>query len=293
MTEIRDEFRVLPGESPEEYAARTDRILEQRAREREESARRRREGAAAQERRRRRATAEESTRAGRLRIQGRRVERAIEDFEAEKESLYRKDGAQRFGEEEHAERLERLTSELREKIEAISREAEEDAQGYEREAGGLSYHDPIASLTAGERSRLESSRLFVSEDCERLSVEDLTERLKAVTEGDDKVAKVLHARYGRFRLEAMQDEADRIARERRADPRAAEKARDRRQLAEALDRLEEGLQDRTRVERSQKLTEAAQRSRQVATAARQRLREDDGTDEAARTAAKERIQKAF
>jgi hypothetical protein len=114
-----------------------------------------------------------------------------------------------------------------------------------------------------------------------------------VTESDDKVAKVLHARYGRFRLEAMREQADRLARERRADPRAAERAQERRQLTEALDRLEEGLQDRSRAEHSQKLTEAAQRSRQVAIAARRRLMEADGTEEVARQAARERVRLGF
>jgi hypothetical protein len=140
---------------------------------------------------------------------------------------------------------------------------------------------------------LEASRVFISEDCERLSVEALLERLKAVTEGDDRVAKVLHARYVRFRLEAIQEEADRLVRERRVDPRAAERARDRRHLQEALERVEEGLQDRTRAERAQKLTQAAQRSRQVASAARQRLREADGTEEAARQAARKRVRQAL
>ncbi len=217
------------------------------------------------------------------------MERAIKDFEAGKKKLRRKDGSMLYSEEEHRERLERLAGELREKVQATAEEAEQNAQGYEREAAGLSYQDPIASLIADERSRLESTRTFISEDCARFSLEDLVERLGAVAEGDDKVVKVLHARYGRFRLEAMQEEADRLARERRADPRAAERARDLQQLTEALDRLEEGLVDRPRAERAQKLTEAAQRSRQVARSARRRLQEVDGTDEAVRESSAERI----
>ena len=44
---------------------------------------------------------------------------------------------------------------------------------------------------------------LVQEDCERMPVGALVERLMAVAVGSDEVAKVLHARYGSSRAEVM------------------------------------------------------------------------------------------
>ncbi len=61
--------------------------------------------------------------------------------------LYRSDGSQVFSDEEHAERLGKLTEGLREKAEAVAAEARSDVIGYEREVLALSYAD-FASLEA-------------------------------------------------------------------------------------------------------------------------------------------------
>lgn len=235
--------------------------------------------------------AQESTRRFRLKSQERDVERAASEFEAQKQRLYRSDGSKVYGEEEHRERLDKLVSGLREKVGAVAKEAAQDAEGYEREALALSYVDPATQVSASERGRLEASRAFVKEDCEAMAVPALSERVVAVRAGFDRVAKVLHARYGWMRLEALSAESDRLARAGR--PVGAEAAGEIRQLSEAVSGLEEQLKDPKTAERVKALKEAAAESRRVAWAARSRLHEADGTDERARRESAERTWAAF
>jgi len=98
--------------------------------------------------------------------------------------------------------------------------------------------------------------------------------------GSDKVAKVLHARYARTRLETLKNESSRLAGEGR--PAGADKARENRALGEAVASLEAALEDPKAAKRAQGLKEAASESRRVARAAKTRLSEFDGADEAAR-----------
>ena len=56
-----------------------------------------------------------------------RVERAIKNFEESKRRFFRMDGSKLFGEAEHAERMERLVSELREEVQEEIEGAEADA----------------------------------------------------------------------------------------------------------------------------------------------------------------------
>jgi len=94
------------------------------------------------------------------------------------------------------------------------------------------------------------------------------------------VGQVLHARYGRKRLEVLEAEADRLVREGRLP--GPEAAAVRRRLAEAVSNLEEQLKDPKKAEREKTLKEAAAESRRVAREVRRKVSEADGTDEAAR-----------
>jgi hypothetical protein len=235
--------------------------------------------------------AQESSRRFRIKSQERDVERAVSEFEAQKKRLYRSDGTKVYGEKEHAERFGKLQEGLREKIEAIVGEAAADAEGYEREALALSYSDPASQVSSSERGRLESSRAFVKEDCEAMPVPAFAERIAAVSAGSDRVAKVLHARYGRMRLEALNAESNRLAREGR--PAGAEAAGEVRRLMEAVSSLEEKLKDPKVAEREKALKEAATESRKVAWGAKSRLSEADGTGERARREAAERVRAMF
>jgi hypothetical protein len=70
-------------------------------------------------------------------------------------------------------------------------------------------------VPSSERGRLEATRAFVKEDCEAMSILTLAERVSAVSAGSDRVAKVLHARYARRRLGALDAEALGLAAEER------------------------------------------------------------------------------
>jgi hypothetical protein len=143
---------------------------------------------------------------------------AISEFEENKARLYRRDGSKVYGEAEHSERLGKLTAELSEKVEAVITEAQEDAQGYEQEALALSYTDPTKGLIGTDRERFSVSLPLVREDCEGLSADALLKRLAAVSAGSDRVAKVLHARYGKSRAEAMERKLEKAARSGGASP---------------------------------------------------------------------------
>jgi hypothetical protein len=173
----------------------------------------------------------------------------------------------------------------------VADEATRDAEEYDRGALALSYADPASKVPISERSRLEASRVFVKEDCESLGVPALVERLRAVSAGEDRVAKVLHARYGRTRLTVREDEANGIATEGR--PIGANRAREDRLLREAVAALQSELEDPKAVEKVRALGEAARESRRVAREAKARLSEADGSGAAAREAARAEMLRAF
>jgi hypothetical protein len=113
-----------------------------------------------------------------------------------------------------------------------------------------------------------------------MSVPALSERISAVSAGSDKVAKVLHARYGRRRLEALNAESNRLARE--GQPAGPEAAREIRPLSEAVAALELQLKDTKTEERRQAAQEAAKASRKLIRDARGQQSKVDGTAELAR-----------
>lgn len=116
----REELKVREGESPEEWKARVDGLSDKWAQEHCEKLRAERKG---RHEERSPSGSSELSMASRAKGQERGVERAISEFEAAKKQLYRGDGTQVYAGEEHAERLEKLTAELREQVEAVVREA--------------------------------------------------------------------------------------------------------------------------------------------------------------------------
>lgn len=238
------------------------------------------------------ATAEKSSRSFRLKSQERDIQRAGTVFEDAEKKLYRMDGSTKlYGDEEHAERIGKLRQEFAQAISKVVAEAETDAKGYEKEALAFSYTDPASQVSASERGKLETSRVFVKEDCEDMSVPALSERISAVSAGSDKVAKVLHARYGRRRLEALNAESNRLAREGR--PSGPEAAREIRTLAEAVAALEGEIKDPKTEERRQAVEEAAKASWQLVSGARGRQSEVDGTAARSRERQAEMLRGAF
>lgn len=234
---------------------------------------------------------EKSSRSYRIKSQRRDVERIVADFEGAEKKLYRADGSKVYGDEEHAERLAKLREEFSEKLGKVVSEVEQDAQEYDKEALAFSYTDLASQVPASERGRLEASREFVREDCEDMAVPALAERISAVSAGSDKVARALHARYGRRRLEALNAESNRLAQEGRpARPGAAQETRS---LAEAVASLEEQLKDPKAEERRQAAQEAAKASRRLIIDARRQQGRLDGTAEIAKEVQSQATHAAF
>lgn len=206
------------------------------------------------------------------------LERAVARFEDGQEKLLRKDGSKYYGDQEHAERLERLSAEFGQRVDGIIAEAEGEAEGYEEAALALSYQPITSGLDLAERSRLNEERHFVEEDCRHMSLTGLTERLRAVALGNDKAAKTLHARYARRRLEAEDARVDDLARRGANDARPEAEREAHRRLGGLLEDLEEDATDRGQRERRQAALEKAGKAREAAARAQRKRMEMDGAD---------------
>jgi hypothetical protein len=202
---------------------------------------------------------------------------AIRRFEQQKKGLYRSDGEKLFSDVEHEEMMGRFLGELRSAIERQIERAEEDYQAYTEEECSYSYQDPTATLSADERSRLTSSAVFVREDVDEMSLDQLENRLRALVVGDQKVAKVLHARYAARRLTQLDDAAA-----------GGQLGQDDMRALGAIDKLvsqlEEQIADKGVRERRDKAAARAARAKAVAWHLKGMLSEADGTDQRAREA---------
>ena len=210
------------------------------------------------------------------------LDRAVARFEDGQEKLYRRDGFRFYGDEEHRERMSGLSSEFAQKVDAIISEAEEEAARHEEQGLALSYEDPTAGLSSTEHSRLAEARVFVQEDCAELSLAALLERMRAVSPGNDKPTKVLHARYAARRLEAEDARRDELARRGANDARPEAEREAYRRLRKLVEELEEEAADEDQRRRRESAPEKAEQSREAVARARRKRSEIDGTDARAR-----------
>lgn len=229
------------------------------------------------------------------RVQGQRreAEKAVAAFEGQAKKLYRSDGSRVYSAEEHQERHAELASEMNRKLSEITGKAEEDARSYEGTAKSYEYHDPAASLSAADRERLTASAPLVKEDAGMLPVGELVERLKAVRGGSDKLAKVLHARYARFRVRELSERrAQELASGAVPGNPSGEAAR-LRELEDLVSELEAATADPRAAEEQEKARTAARESRELLREVSRRRSEVDGSDQAARQWAAEATRAAF
>lgn len=61
--------------------------------------------------------------------------------------------------------------------------------------------DPLDKLTGAELQTAAARKVFVGEDCEKLELPTLVERIQAIALGSDKVSQALYARYSAARLQ--------------------------------------------------------------------------------------------
>lgn len=229
-----------------------------------------------------------------MRTEERQARQAIERYERKKEELFRRDGAKKYGEAEHAERLAELISALQGEIEHLIEGAEKAARRHEEEASREHYADPSKGLTSTESARLSALRPMVAEDCELLPLGELTRRLNALASASETevgVARMLHTRYAGFRARALADKLDAAARgeAEMAKEAVSRQSAELRELREAVGALEERLADPTVAERRERASEAARRSEEFAGRLRGLLAEADGTEAAVQEAGQDRL----
>lgn len=233
-----------------------------------------------------------------MKAQERRAEAAKESFDDARKKLYKGFGKRRESEriysaKEHGVRLGMLSRRFSEELDGILSEVEEDIGESRRAARGLGYTDPTAGLAAPERDRLAASAPLVSEDCKRLSWPELADRLEAVDAGEDRAAKILHARSGGAR---QKDDGGRLGNLARAGQRDASSGADkhaRGRVRDALSRLEASLEDPEARKRKEAAERAVERGRSLAARMRRMRSEADGTDAAARRGQEEATRAAF
>lgn len=119
----------------------------------------------------------------------------------------------------------------------------------------------------------------MAEDCERLSIEELTDRIRAVAAATDKVAKMLHARYGSYRVRSIEEGRDREVQASAGRPGSSTQDGRLSGLRAAVREIEEQIEDPAMEERRKAAQQAAKESRRLVREARSRQFDVDGTAE--------------
>lgn len=222
------------------------------------------------------------------------AEKAISVFEGQAKKLQREDGERLYSEAEHQERHTALARELAEHISKITESTEEDARSYEATAKSYEYGDPVAGLPAADRERLTASAPLVKEDTEMLPVGDLVERLKAVRGGSDRLAKVLHARYARFRVRQISERrAQELQQGTASAGNPSGESASLRELEDLISGLEEDTAGPAVAESQEKARRAANESRELLREIGRRRSEVDGSNAGARQRAAHATRAAF
>jgi len=202
---------------------------------------------------------------------------ALATFERNRASLFRSDGAPKFTEQEHADRLKVFTETLHGVAERVDTAVDAELAAI-RKLEEAEHADPVSYLTPAELATANARALFVRENCEPLTLPQLRTRLRgivAVGEGrPDRVQAFLWSRYAAQRLAG---EAERA----RAEHRGTVPP----QLRDDLERVEIEIAQLVAVVTPQAAiskTEAARRmkrARDARSATLQRVHEADGTRE--------------
>lgn len=121
-----------------------------------------------------------------------------------REALYRADGTNRYGDEEHAERHGEIFEAFRTTIATVEEDAALEAETATDELAALEHGDPTDLLGADELQRAGAKRVFVNEDVEGLPAKDLADRLRAVLSGGDRASVFCYLRATERRVRAME-----------------------------------------------------------------------------------------
>ena len=131
------------------------------------------------------------------------VERALAEADAARAALLR-DGRPLYAPDEHQRREQAIEERLQGVIERASETADEAVSAAAVTLERLTDTDPLNALTVQEQEAANRRAVFVKEDAERLSLGDLTRRVRQALAGSDRAMLYLWARYADVRLQVEQ-----------------------------------------------------------------------------------------
>lgn len=126
----------------------------------------------------------------------------------ERATMFDDNGRPLYNDEEHAKRLPRYEQRTQQLIDTFNSKLAR-FEGYadtalaeaQQELADLDV-DPLNRLAGAELIEAQARRVFVAEDCEKLSINRLVQKIEAIARSKDSTAKALYIRYGLQRLQA-------------------------------------------------------------------------------------------
>jgi len=207
----------------------------------------------------------------------------VKRFEAEKAQLFRPDGAKKYGDKEHAEKLAALLEPVtrwHDKVKEKCAAAETAA----RMATALEHSDPITTLSDSELQRAFFLKPFVESAVNSLPLSDLAKRLSAVVATGDKATIACYQQAAAQRTQA-QREAYRAGDQGALEGLSA--------IAEHVDALSAKLANPKHAEAMTDAIELRKAAAEISFETNQRLRELNGEQEASDARRKSEYQSMF
>ena len=128
------------------------------------------------------------------------VAEAEAELKAARQALLRDDGAHRYSDTEHSERLQAAMNRFHQRLSAAGRDAQAIAADARAERAKLAGADPVAQLTSAELAVATAKKSFIQEDATALPLDELARRIRSVVADGDRTTTWLYARYGSRRL---------------------------------------------------------------------------------------------
>ncbi len=173
------------------------------------------------------------------------VSNAEATYAAAKHALLAPNGTRLYGDDEHARREAEARAAFHRTYHEAGEAAQAEVDVAQRELD-RAFADPTGKLATDELARANALRAFVAEDCERLPLGTLADRVEDARTGD-RATQYLHWRYA----------AQRLDKERAGDNPYATLSGDGERLATAVRALEHRFVDTRRRAELEKQVEAA------------------------------------
>jgi hypothetical protein len=133
--------------------------------------------------------------------------RAATQFEADKRALFRADGAKKYGDQEHNERLQTLLQTLTEVATWVRGKCDSAIEAAQT-AKTLQHADPLAALTNDELQRAFYLKPFIQDTVDGMRLDQLGQRLTAIVAGGDKAEIACYRTATERKVEAVRQRAN-------------------------------------------------------------------------------------